>query len=382
MTLAQLGGQGRDNAFGMMRLLLAGVVIVSHAFPLGGWGPDPTGDFLPGEVSIGFLALLAFFVMSGYLVTTSARRTTTLSYLWHRCLRIFPAFWVVLVFGAVIVGPLAWLRAGHGLAGYWTLTEGGPVSYVLRNLSIFIFQYGIHDLFLDSPYGDLAHQPVINGSIWSIYFEVRLYLTIAILAALKVLVRARWLVPLGACVAIASVFLVDWVPELVPVVHGLFGPIWGARLAGVFLLGATAALYPEYVKLDGRLAAIAAVVAVQTLAIDGFVLIGDVCFAYVILWLCFRAPVWARRLPGRHDISYGVYLYAFPIQLLLTAYGIPKLGFLPYVAITVALTVPLALMSWLMVERPALRLRNRGPGRIDRRRPLPVPDPQPTAVVT
>ncbi len=108
-------------------------------------------------------------------------------------------------------------------------------------------------------------------------------------------------------------------------------------------------------------------VAVQTLAIDGFVLIGDVCFAYVILWLCFRAPVWARRLPGRHDISYGVYLYAFPIQLLLTAYGIPKLGFLPYVAITVALTVPLALMSWLMVERPALRLRNRGPGRIDRR---------------
>ena len=42
----------------MMRLLLAGVVIVSHAFPLGGWGPDPTGDFLPGKVNIGFLALL------------------------------------------------------------------------------------------------------------------------------------------------------------------------------------------------------------------------------------------------------------------------------------------------------------------------------------
>ena len=239
-------------------------------------------------------------------------------------LRIFPAFWVVLVFGAVVVGPLAWLSTGHGLAGYWTLAEGGPVSYVLRNLSIFIFQYGIHDLFLDSPYGDLAHQPVINGSIWSIYFEVRLYLTIAILAALKVLVRARWLVPLGAASPSPRSFLVDRVPELVPVVHGLFGPVWGAWLAGVFLLGATAALYPEYVKLDGRLAAIAAVVAVQTLAIDGFVLIGDVCFAYVILWLCFRAPVWARRLPGRHDISYGVYLYAFPIQLLLTAYGVPE----------------------------------------------------------
>jgi peptidoglycan/LPS O-acetylase OafA/YrhL len=90
------------------------------------------------------------------------------------------------------------------------------------------------------------------------------------------------------------------------------------------------------------------------------------------LWLCFQAPAWARRLPGGHDISYGVYLYAFPIQLLLTVCGIPELGFLPYVAITVALTVPLALMSWLMVERPALRLKNRGPGRIGRRMPVPA----------
>src|SRR5918997_5992154 len=167
MMLAQASERGQENVIGLVRLLLAGAVILSHAYPLGGWGLDPTGVLTRNQVNVGFLALLGFLVVSGYLVTTSARRVRLLPYLWHRFLRIFPAYWVVLVFGAVVVGPLAWLVTGHGFPGYWTMAEGGPVGYVLRNLSIYVLQFGIHDLFLDSPYGELAQQPVINGSIWS-----------------------------------------------------------------------------------------------------------------------------------------------------------------------------------------------------------------------
>jgi peptidoglycan/LPS O-acetylase OafA/YrhL len=115
------------------------------------------------------------------------------------------------------------------------------------------------------------------------------------------------------------------------------------------------------------------------LTFGGFYPIGFVGYAYVILFVCFQPPGWAGRLANRHDISFGVYLYAFPIQLLLTAGGVPKLGVLAYVGITVALTVPLALVSWLAVERPALRLKDRGPGRIGRRvpgsPPLSMPEP-------
>ena len=384
MSREYLNGHGRDNAFGAMRLLLAVLVIVSHAFPLGGWGLDPTGYLTHSQVNIGFLALLGFLAMSGYLVTTSARRTGTLTYLWHRFLRIFPAYWAVLVFGAVVVGPLAWLAAGRDFVSYWTLEEGGPAGYVARNFSIYIFQFGIHDLFLNSPYGDWSHRPVINGSIWSLYFEVRLYVTIAILGAFKLLERTRWLVPLGAVTALASTLLVDRVPELVPVIHVLFGPGWGPRLAAIFLFGATAALYSEYVPLDGRLAVVAAVLSVVTLALGWFLVIGYLCYAYLILWLCFRAPRWSRRIASRHDLSYGVYLYAFPVQLLLTAYGVPKLGFPAYLVITVAVTLPLAIASWLLVERPVLRLKNWGPGRIRRRMPLPaaLPEPRPMAEVS
>jgi peptidoglycan/LPS O-acetylase OafA/YrhL len=353
----------RQNAFGLMRLLLAGLVIVSHAFPLGGFGPDPTGFLTHSQVNIGFLALLAFFVLSGYLITDSMRRTNVLTFLWHRGLRILPAFWVVLVFGAVVVGPLAWTLERGSIAGYWSLADGGPVAYLLRNFSTYIGQFGIHDIFLGTPYGQMVNRSAINGSIWSLYFEMRLYLTIAVLGWLKVLNRARWLVPLGAVAAIAATQLVERVPALVPVIHGVFGPGWGPRLAAVFLLGASAALYSEELILDARLAGLGAVVVVVTLAVDGFAVLGCIGYAYLIVWLCLRASGWTWRVASRNDISYGLYLYAFPIQVLLTMIGVPKLGLLPYIAATVLVTAPLAIASWLLVERPALRLKNRGPGR-------------------
>jgi peptidoglycan/LPS O-acetylase OafA/YrhL len=353
----------RQNAFGLMRLLLAGLVIVSHAFPLGGYGLDPTGFLTHSQVNIGFLALLAFFALSGYLITDSMRRTTVLTFLWHRGLRILPAFWVVLVFGAVVVGPLAWTVERGNISGYWSLADGGPVTYLLQNFSTYIGQFGIYDIFLETPYGQLAGRSAINGSIWSLYFEMRLYLTIAVLGWLRVLNRARWLVPLGAVAAFVATQLVDRVPALVPVIHGLFGPGWGPRLAAIFLLGATAALYSERLILDARLAGLAAIVVAITLGVGGFVVLGCICYAYLILWLCLRAPRWTWRIASKNDFSYGLYMYAFPIQLLLTVLGVPKLGLLAYIAVTVLLTVPLAMASWFVIERPALRLKSHGPGR-------------------
>jgi peptidoglycan/LPS O-acetylase OafA/YrhL len=353
----------QQNAFGLVRLLLAGLVIVSHAFPLGGFGLDPTGFLTHSQVNIGFLALLAFFVLSGYLITDSMRKTRVLTFLWHRGLRILPGFWAVLVFGAVVVGPLAWTIERGSIAGYWTLADRGPVTYLLNNFSTYIGQFGIHDIFLRTPYGQMVDRSAINGSIWSLYFEMRLYLTIAVLGLLKVLHRARWLVPLGAVAAFTATQLVDRVPALVPVIHGLFGPGWGPRLAAIFLLGATAAVYSDYLVLDGRLAGLAAIVVVITLGVGGFVVAGYVCYAYLILWLCLSAPRWTWRIASRNDFSYGVFLYAFPVQVLLTVLGVPKLGLLPYIALSVLVTVPLAVASWFLVERPVLRLKNRGPGR-------------------
>jgi peptidoglycan/LPS O-acetylase OafA/YrhL len=363
VAIDRLSRHDRDNAFGLMRLLLCSLVIVSHAYPLGGFGVDPTGWWTHAQVNIGFLALLGFFTLSGYLITDSMLRSSVKTFLWHRGLRILPGFWAVLIFGAVAVGPLAWTVEHGSIAGYWTLDAGGPVSYLLRNVTTYMGQFGIHDVFLGTPYGQMVNRSAINGSIWSVYFEIRLYLAVAVVSGLGLLKRARWLAPLGAVTAVLADHLVEQVPVLVPIIHGLFAPSWGPRLAAIFLLGATARLYSEHLVLDGRLAAASAIVVVVTLAFGGFFLVGFACHAYLILWLCLRAPRFTWRVASKHDFSYGVFLYAFPVQLTLTVLGVPRLGFLPYLALSFIVTAPFAIASWLFVERPALRLKSRGPGR-------------------
>ena len=96
---------GRRNAYGLIRFLLASLVIVDHAFPLGGFGPDPFWRFTRNQESLGGLAVAGFFVVSGFLIARSAMATDLVGFLWRRVLRIFPAFWLVLVVSAVGVGP-------------------------------------------------------------------------------------------------------------------------------------------------------------------------------------------------------------------------------------------------------------------------------------
>ena len=109
--------------------------------------------------------------------------------------------------------------------------------------------------------------------------------------------------------------------------------------------------------------AIAAIVVVVTLAVRRIP-----CAGVLRLRVPDLVPVPARPplvLAGCASTRHLVwaYLYAFPVQLPLTVLGVPKLGLLPYIAVTVLLTVPLAIASWLLIEKPALRLKFRGPGR-------------------
>jgi len=83
--------------------------------------------------------------------------------------------------------------------------------------------------------------------------------------------------------------------------------------------------------------------------------------AYLLLWVGSVLP--SPRLIQRHDISYGVYIYAFPMQQLLVLTGIQDRGLVVYDIVALACTVPLATASWLLIERPAMRRARRSHGR-------------------
>ena len=80
-----------------------------------------------------------------------------------------------------------------------------------------------------------------------------------------------------------------------------------------------------------------------------------VTFSYCVLWLAFRLPI--RRFARHGDLSYGTYIYAFPIQQLLALYGLNRWGMPVYVALVLAGTLPIAFLSWWLVEKPWLSLK-------------------------
>ena len=130
------GLRGHRNSLGILRLVLATLVIFSHAFPLGGWGTDPGLGWSKGQESIGGFAVVGFFAISGYLIAKSGANADIAQFMWRRMLRIFPAFWLVLLVAAGIVGPIAWMLEGNSLRGYLSFTAGGPVSYLLANTTV------------------------------------------------------------------------------------------------------------------------------------------------------------------------------------------------------------------------------------------------------
>ncbi|GIF05173.1 acyltransferase family protein [Actinoplanes siamensis] len=361
---------GPDNSFGFLRLLFAFAVLVSHSLPLGYGEEDLGGGLTHGQTVLGEIGLLGFFTISGFLITRSAGRLPLPRYLWHRALRILPGLWVCLIVTGFVFAPVVALIERGSLAGLFT-EPGGPVSYVANNLAIKIRQYGISDLLLDTPYGELTGTSVVNGPLWSLLYETLCYLLVAGLAVAGVLRRARWVIVLLAAGLLGWIVRDFLGAPRIPGPQGQHGPFLGIGaldaysliyLTYVFLLGALFQVYRRSIVLNDGGALAAAVVLAGTLRFGGFAVLGYPAFAYLVLWLAIRLPAPLRRVGRRRDYSYGFYIYAFPVQQLLALLGVPDLGLVAYIALASLGTLALAIPSWHLVERPAMSVKDWRPG--------------------
>ncbi|MFC7431108.1 MULTISPECIES: acyltransferase family protein [unclassified Agrococcus] len=353
---------GRDNALGILRLLLAAAVVLSHSYPIGGWGQDPFAARFEQQENLGGVAVLGFFAISGYLIAKSGARTDVVQFLWHRVLRIMPAYWLVLLVAAFVIGPAWWLAKGRDLAAYLTAEPGGPVAYLLANWDLSIRQYGILDVFGDNPYGAVAGS-VMNGSLWTLRYEFFAYLVIAGLVLFGVLVSARWIVPVvtGVLFALQMAYAIagDAALGLLP----FFTDRYFIQLTLIFMIGSCIAVYSRHVPLHDGLAALAAVVVVVSAFRGGLHVVGLPAFAYVLLYLAARLPRRLQWIGRDNDYSYGLYLYGWPMQQVLAALGVHLWGYVPFTLLALVAAFAMAWLSWHGVERWAMRLKDRGPGR-------------------
>jgi len=339
----------RVNSLNLIRLGLASMVLFAHGFYLSGSGVGPHVD---GE-NLGGWAVFGFFAVSGYLITASRWSNSLGTYLVHRVARIFPAFLVCLVVIAVFFAPIGYLRQNGSLAGYLTTGPTTPAGFVFANSMLHINANEI----AGTPAG-VPFPGAWNGSIWSLYYEFQCYLIVAGLAMIGWVRRN----PLGIAVAwILSVgAYVSWGRVAGPLLGGNGDAQLLLKLLPLFLGGALVQLLRERLPLHWTGALISVAVVLGAIkGLDGWsAQLTAPLIAYLLLYIGSVVP--CPRLIQRHDISYGVYVYAWPVQQLLVFTGVHQHGVALYDILVLAGTVPFAVASWLVVERPAMRRARRG----------------------
>ena len=342
------------NNFDFLRFALASLVIFSHSFALlsGTDATEPLMRLTRGQVCSGELAVDWFFVISGFLITHSwLRGRGTWDFFRKRALRIYPAFVVAMIVCAAVVAPLALDDPADAF------TRGQLVEFARGAVTLSGYH---HELTF--PRNPLS---AVNGSTWSISFEAWCYVGLVLLGLTGLLRRRRFILAVFAVLILVS--LVFLVFELHPggkwfrVIFG--SPRTWARLLPYYLAGVVFYLFNDRIPHSNRLAAIcAACLAAAPLIPYGVAVALPVAGTYVLFWFAFHPRVRLERWAARGDFSYGIYLYAFPIQQLLI-HWIPALRPLELFALAMPLSAACGMMSWHAVEKWFLYRKKTDAGR-------------------
>jgi peptidoglycan/LPS O-acetylase OafA/YrhL len=343
MLLGDLA-QGRDNNFNLIRAIAATAVLVSHAWPiaLGPGSVEPLSE-LTGN-SLGGWAVDVFFVISGFLIAASfARRPHAGAFLAARGLRLFPGLFVSLLLVAFVMGPLVTTRP---LTDY--LTDPELSLFVIRNMALVSLQYTLPGVFEANPY------PAVVGSIWTLVHEVCCYLAVLVvgfLGAFRDQRRMAAALILFVLVWAIYSFAGEGLHPKIDVLHRLSLPFFVGVLLYVLrrklplTFWGIAGLWVLVVLVSGTLLSLPAQIT---------------ALGYTVFWLAYvpRGAVLAYNRLG--DYSYGIYIYAFPVQGLMV-WLLGHMTPVTNIALAFPATLACAVLSWNLVEAPALARLRRSP---------------------
>lgn len=345
MTLSSL--DFRNNGIGFLRLFFAAAVVWSHAYYLGGFGDDPIGRITHGALTVGLLSVAGFFVLSGFLVTRSFERAAGLgTFFWHRCLRIFPGFLACLIVVAFGCAPLLYLGEHGTLAEFFTQKDSA-YGFVVNNALLRLNQVSVA-----GPYLSLPFPAGINGSLWTLEYEFFCYLAVGLFGLVGILERKAGLV--------AAAFITFFaISAGLSAFRGMQPTPYGGEVLYLYVFfagGASAYLFRDRIPMRWEVAVAAAAILAATLPTPMYGFFVPLCLSYLTFFAAMNLPF--RSFDRRVDLSYGVYIYAFPLQQLLAMHRINDLGVSAYFFVAMALVVPVAATSWFLIERPSLSLKD------------------------
>jgi len=340
--------EGRSNNFDILRLALAVLVVLNHSYGLllGPSAPEPMVVLTRGQVGFGDLAVDFFFVISGFLITASWINSRSLPrFLSKRIARIYPGIAVAILFCLIVVAPLGANHPAEYLHGL------SPMTYLrsLAELSI----PGQSEVFSNQ-----AYPGILNLPLWTIRYEFLCYLMVAGFG-LAGFLRKPFIILLfflAALTAYSWQSLAGGLPMLDWRIYPILGRMqaW-PRFLTFYIAGMVCYLYRGGIPLRRSylwISAAAVALSIRT----GLALTLPVLGTYLLMCAASNQAIRFPSFGKRGDFSYGMYIYACPVQQLLIRYFQPHLTPLTLFLFSLIITLPLAAASWRFIESPCLRL--------------------------
>ena len=338
------------NNFDSVRLVAALIVAIGHMSSLSGAFPVLNILSRP-EAST---AVDVFFCVSGYLVTDSWLRQPSLRvFVAKRALRIFPAVIAYTVLMVFVVGPaLTTLGTGKYFGNHKSW------SY-LAMIGLYGAGNGLPGVFPHNPYSGQ-----VNGALWTLPVEFACYLTVPLLSLLG---RRGWMLALVGLVVLGG----GWAEmrfeqerTAEPLLYGAslpFALMDVAYFSAASLLRLLAGRCRGLVRLDVALILCCVCFLCDEWWQEAVRPVTWVALPYMVIAFGEAATPVLRRAGRFGDVSYGLYLWHFPVmQAFIQLFGqdMPRAVW----PVTIAATLGVAWLSWRLIERPALGLRARHAG--------------------
>lgn len=336
----------RTNNFDLIRLCAALVVLITHSFDLTGKSPGTWFNIFMGYEP-GSLAVSAFFAISGFLIAGSLERRTFTEYWQARALRIVPALAVTSFVTALILGPIF---TALPLGEYFQ--NSGTYRYLTNSIP---YQTAF---VLPGVFMDVTYPHTVNGSLWTIPIEAFCYVA---LAAIFFAGRKTFslVVPVIVLISAFSIWLFFHGPIAPRTLFGTTPVMPAMRFGLIFLAGTFLWKYKDIVPFKGSIAAMCLVILLIGSRFNYNELALFIALPYLLMYLAYRRPVCVDGMRKLGDLSYGTYLFAFPIQQALVSISQKSINAWWLAIAASVISMSLAWLSWRYIEKPAMQFKKK-----------------------
>jgi len=337
-----IAGEDRNN-FKFIRLAAALLVVEGHTRRLFHREADIDSNI---QFHILYLGLPTFFFLSGLLVAQSLEKSSSWKqFVWKRILRLYPAPCLSILCCACIMGPILTTLP---LKSYLT----SPMLYqYLAGCSIIKIFYRLPGVFEHSVNGSQG----VNNSLWSLTLEWKLYAGLLIVSLIRVPYKRILLVILILSLIFCGYFFYQPASDLIRKLAGSHFRLFpNVSLTPLFLIGVLCHIYKRSLVIRNYWIVIILVCFALSLYFQIFRLTYFCLLPAFILLAASRGTSWVRKITPGPDLSYGIFVFGFPVQQLISNYIRPG-HIWTFYFLAVLFVLPLAFLSWYGVEKRALR---------------------------